>query len=173
MAKFKVLFVASEALPFASTGGLADVIGSLPAALCKKGIDARVVIPYYSSIKKKFKNIEYLCDFNVRLSWRNQYCGIHTAKHNGVTYYFVDNDYYFDRASLYGSFDDGERYAFFSKAVLDMLPRIDFFPDILHTNDWQSALVGIYLKQIYRSESYSYRPMRVVHSIHNTEYQGV
>ena len=173
MAKFKVLFVASEALPFASTGGLADVIGSLPAALCKKGIDARVVIPYYSSIKNKFKNIDYLCDFNVRLSWRNQYCGIHTANHNGVTYYFIDNEYYFNRASLYGSFDDGERYAFFSKAVLDMLPRIDFFPDILHTNDWQSALVGIYLKQIYRNESYSYRPIRVVHSIHNIEYQGV
>lgn len=173
MAKFKVLFVASEALPFASTGGLADVIGSLPAALCKKGIDARVVIPYYSSIKSKFKNIEYLCDYNVKLSWRNQYCGIHTAKHNGVTYYFIDNEYYFNRSSLYGSFDDGERYAFFSKAVLDMLPRVDFFPDILHTNDWQSALVGIYLKQIYRKDNYAYRPIRVVHSIHNIEYQGV
>ncbi len=170
---FKVLFVASEALPFASTGGLADVIGSLPAALCKKGIDARVVIPYYSSIKSKFKNIDYVCDYNVKLSWRNQYCGIHTAKSGGVTYYFIDNEYYFNRTSLYGSFDDGERYAFFSKAVLDMLPRVDFFPDIIHTNDWQSALVGIYLKQIYRQENYSYRPIRVVHSIHNIEYQGV
>ncbi len=170
---FKVLFVASEALPFASTGGLADVIGSLPASLVKKGIDARVVIPYYSSIKSKFKDIEYICDYNVKLSWRNQYCGIHTAKRNGVTFYFVDNEYYFNRTSLYGSFDDGERYAFFSKAVLDMLPRIDFFPDIIHTNDWQAALVGIYLKQIYRTEGYNYRPIRVVHSIHNIEYQGV
>ncbi len=170
---FKVLFVASEALPFASTGGLADVIGSLPAALCKNGIDARVVIPYYSSIKGKFKNIEYMCDYNVKLSWRNQYCGIHTAKHNGVTYYFVDNEYYFNREKLYGSYDDGERYAFFSKAVLDMLPRVDFFPDIIHTNDWQAALVGIYLKQIYRAQNYSYRPIRVVHSIHNIEYQGI
>lgn len=170
---FKVLFVASEALPYASTGGLADVIGSLPAALVNKGVDARVVIPYHGSIKNKFKDISYLCDFNVKLSWRNQYCGIHTAVHNGVTFYFIDNEYYFERPSLYGSFDDGERYAFFSKAVLDMLPRIDFFPDILHTNDWQSALVGIYLKQIYRKENYNYRPIRVIHSIHNIEYQGV
>ena len=134
---FKVLFVASEALPYASTGGLADVLGSLPAALVKKGVDARVVIPYYGSIKTKFKDISYVCDYNVKLSWRNQYCGIHTAVCNGVTFYFVDNEYYFNRPSLYGSFDDGERYAFFSKAVLDMLPRVDFFPDIHHKNYWQ------------------------------------
>ena len=170
---FKVLFVASEALPYASTGGLADVLGSLPAALVKKGVDARVVIPYYGSIKTKFKEISYVCDYNVKLSWRNQYCGIHTAVCNGVTFYFVDNEYYFNRPSLYGSFDDGERYAFFSKAVLDMLPRVDFFPDIIHTNDWQSARVGIYLKQINRKENYNYRPIRVIHSIHNIEYQGV
>lgn len=170
---FKVLFVASEALPFASTGGLADVLGSLPASLVKKGVDARVVIPYYGTIKNKFKDISYVCDYNVKLSWRNQYCGIHTTVCNGVTFYFIDNEYYFNRTSLYGSFDDGERYAFFSKAVLDMLPRVDFFPDIIHTNDWQSALVGIYLKQIYRKENYSYRPIRVIHSIHNIEYQGV
>ena len=170
---FKVLFVASEALPFASTGGLADVIGSLPAALVKKGVDARVVIPFYSSIKQKFNNIEYICDFNVKLAWRNKYCGIHSTVYNGVTFYFVDNEYYFNRPTLYGSYDDGERYAFFSKAVLDMLPKVGFFPDIIHTNDWQSALVGIYLKQIYRKENYNYRPIRVVHSIHNIEYQGV
>ncbi len=170
----KVLFVASEALPFASTGGLADVIGSLPSALVKKGIDARVVIPYYSSFKyKNSVNASYLCDFTVKLGWRNQYCGIFTTVHNGITFYFVDNEYYFNRPALYGSYDDGERYAFFSKAVLDMLPKIDFFPDILHTNDWQSALVGIYLKQIYRFVDYNYRPIRVIHSIHNIEYQGV
>ncbi len=170
----KVLFVASEALPFVSTGGLADVIGSLPSALVKKGIDARVVIPYYSSFKYKSSvNASYLCDFKVKLGWRNQYCGIFTTVHNGITFYFVDNEYYFNRAALYGSYDDGERYAFFSKAVLDMLPKIDFFPDILHTNDWQSALVGIYLKQIYRTIDYNYRPIRVIHSIHNIEYQGV
>jgi len=169
----KILYVASEALPFASTGGLADVIGSLPAALKKQGVDARVVIPFYKSVKDKYPNIDFLCDFKVRLSWRNQYCGIFSTVCNGVTFYFVDNEYYFNRPTLYGNFDDAERYAFFSKAVLDMLPRIDFFPDIIHTNDWQAALVGIYLKQIYRREDYNYRPIRVIHSIHNIEYQGV
>lgn len=170
----KVLFVASEAMPFASTGGLADVIGSLPSALVKNGIDARVIIPYYSSVKKKdLKEISFLFDCKVRLSWRNQYCGVFTAVHNGITFYFIDNEYYFNRASLYGSYDDGERYAFFCKAVLDILPKIDFFPDIIHTNDWQTALVGIYLKQIYRRTDYNYRPIKVVHSIHNIEYQGV
>ena len=174
----KVLFVASEALPFASTGGLADVIGSLPPILKKEGVDARVVIPYYSVFKQKnLPEISFLFDFRVQLSWREQYCGIFTAVHNGVTFYFVDNEYYFKRMALYGSYDDGERYAFFSKAVLDMLPMLEdgegFFPDIIHTNDWQSALVGIYLKQVYRKEDYRYRPIRVVHSIHNIEYQGV
>lgn len=174
MAKdLKILYVASEALPFASTGGLADVIGSLPAALKKQGVDARVVIPFYSAVKAKYPNMDFVCDFTVKLSWRKQYCGIFTTVYNGVTFYFVDNEYYFSRPTLYGNFDDAERYAFFSKAVLDMLPRIDFFPDILHTNDWQSALVGIYLKQIYRKENYNYRPIRVIHSIHNIEYQGV
>ncbi len=170
----KVLFCASEALPFASTGGLADVIGSLPAALVKGGFDARVVMPYYSSFKQKnLPEISYLCDFTVKLAWRNQYCGVFTAVKNGVTFYFIDNDYYFNRPALYGSFDDAERYAFFCKAILDMMPRIDFFPDILHTNDWQTALAGIYLKQIYRHGDTNYRQMRVVHSIHNIEYQGV
>ena len=143
----KVLFVASEALPFASTGGLADVIGSLPPILKKEGVDARVVIPYYSVFKQKnLPEISFLFDFRVQLSWREQYCGIFTAVHNGVTFYFVDNEYYFKRMALYGSYDDGERYAFFSKAVLDMLPLLEdgegFFPDIIHTNDWQSALGG-------------------------------
>lgn len=174
----KVLFVASEALPYASTGGLADVIGSLPSALVKNDVDARVIIPYYSVIKQKnFSDIEFAFDFRVQLAWRDQYCGIFTAVHNGITFYFVDNEYYFRRVSLYGSYDDCERYAFFCKAVMDVLPRLDngegFFPDILHTNDWQAALAGIYLKQVYRKADYRYRPIRVVHSIHNIEYQGV
>ncbi|MBR2460524.1 MAG: glycogen synthase GlgA [Clostridia bacterium] len=174
----KVLFVASEALPFASTGGLADVIGSLPPILKREGVDARVIIPYYSMFKQKnLPEISFMFDFRVQLAWRDQYCGIFTAEHNGVTFYFVDNDYYFKRMSLYGSYDDGERYAFFSKAVLDVLPKLEnnegFFPDIIHTNDWQTALVGIYLKQVYRKVDFRYRPIRVVHSIHNIEYQGV
>ncbi len=170
----KILFCASEALPFASTGGLADVIGSLPAALKKKGVDARVVMPYYGSFKhKNLEEISYVCDFAVKLAWRNQYCGLFTAVKNGVTFYFIDNEYYFNRHTLYGNHDDGERYAFFCKAILDMMPRIDFFPDILHTNDWQTALAGIYLKQVYRHGSNSYRNIKVIHSIHNIEYQGV
>ncbi len=170
----KVLFCASEALPFASTGGLADVIGSLPSALVKSGIDARVVIPYYGSFKQKnLPDISYLCNFNVKLAWRDQYCGVFTTVKNGITFYFIDNDYYFDRSTLYGNYDDAERYAFFCKAVLDLMPRIDFYPDILHTNDWQTALAGIYLKQIYRHGDNGYRAIRVVHSIHNIEYQGV
>lgn len=171
--EMKILYVTSEALPFASTGGLADVMGSLPAALKKQGVDARVVMPFYSSIKAKFKSIDYLCDFRVKLSWRKQYCGIFSTVYNGVTFYFIDNEYYFDRPTLYGNYDDAERYAFFSKAVLDMLPRIDFFPNIIHTNDWQSALVGVYLKQIYLKEDFNYRTIRIIHSIHNIEYQGV
>ncbi len=170
----KVLFVASEAMPFASTGGLADVIGSLPSALVKNGIDARVIIPYHSSVKKKnLPEISFLFDFSVRLSWRNQYCGVFTTVKNGITFYFIDNEYYFNRPALYGSYDDGERYAFFCKAVLDVLPKINFFPDIIHTNDWQAALAGIYLKQVYRRIDYNYRPIKVVHSIHNIEYQGI
>lgn len=177
-APIKVLFVASEALPYASTGGLADVIGSLPSALVKRNVDARVIMPYYSVIKQKeLPEIGFLFDLRVRLAWRDQYCGIFTAVRNGITFYFVDNEYYFRRMSLYGSYDDGERYAFFCKAVLEVLPRLDngegFFPDVLHTNDWQAALAGIYLKQIYRKADYRYRPIRVVHSIHNIEYQGV
>ncbi len=170
----KVLFCSSEALPFASTGGLADVIGSLPSALVKSGIDARVVIPYYGSFKQKnLPDITYLCDFNVKLAWRDQYCGVFTTVKNGITFYFIDNDYYFNRPTLYGNYDDAERYAFFCKAILDIMPRIDFYPDILHTNDWQTALAGIYLKQIYRHGDNGYRSIRVVHSIHNIEYQGV
>ena len=176
--KTKVLFVASEALPYASTGGLADVMGALPASLVKKRVDARVIMPYYSVFKQKsFPEIRFLLECRIKLAWRDQYCGVYTAERNGVTFYFIDNEYYFKRMSLYGSYDDGERYAFFCKAVMEILPKLEngegFFPDILHTNDWQGALAGIYLKQIYRKVDYRYRPIRVVHSIHNIEYQGV
>lgn len=169
----KILFAASEALPFASTGGLADVIGSLPAALVKDGHDVRVALPLYSAISDEWRaKMEFVCAIRVRLSWRNQYCGIFTLKHNGVVFYFLDNEYYFKRISMYGNYDDGERYAFFSRAVLDMLPYIDFFPDILHTHDWQTALAVIYLKQCYRHIE-RYRGIKSVHTIHNIEYQGI
>ncbi|MFA6947972.1 MAG: glycogen/starch synthase, partial [Eubacteriales bacterium] len=122
----KILFAASEALPFASTGGLADVIGSLPAALCKAGLDVRVAMPLYSAIDEKYRSeMEFVCAIRVRLSWRNQYCGIFKTVRSGVTFYFLDNEYYFKRISMYGNYDDGERYAFFCRALLDMLPYID------------------------------------------------
>ncbi len=172
----KLLFVGSEAVPFAATGGLGDVLGSLPAALKAEagdGLDIRVVIPMYTSVSEKYKeSLEKVCEFTVNLSWRQQYCGVYKTEYNNVTYYFIDNEYYFKRQSLYGSFDDGERYAFFCKAVLEMMPRIDFYPDVLHAHDWQSALTVIYLKRKYRYfEEYS--NMKAVYTIHNIEYQGI
>lgn len=169
----KVLFAASEALPFASTGGLADVIGSLPAFLVSRGVDARVIIPLYSSIDAKYREtFEFLGSITVQLSWRKQYCGIFRTVRDGVIYYFIDNEYYFRRMSMYGSFDDGERYAFFSRAILDIMPFIEFYPDILHTNDWQSALAVIYLKRKYYSFD-NYNKIISVHTIHNIDYQGI
>lgn len=168
-----ILFAASEALPFASTGGLGDVAGSLPAALAKLGCDARVVIPLYSSIDEKYRReMHFICAIRVRLSWRNQYCGVFSLVKDGVTYYFLDNEFYFKRVSMYGNYDDGERFAFFCKAILDMMPYIDFFPDILHTNDWHTALAAIYLKRKY-GQIERYSEIRSVHTIHNIEYQGV
>ena len=143
----KILFVASEAIPFASSGGLGEVMSSLPVEISKKENDVAVVIPLYSSIPYEVKKkLNYICNFNVCLGWRNQYCGIFSTDVDGVKYYFIDNEYYFKRNFMYGSFDDAERFAFFSKAVLEMLTHVDFIPDIIHTNDWQSALCGIYLK---------------------------
>jgi len=169
----KILFAASEALPFVSTGGLADVIGSLPAALARQGNDVRVVIPLYSAIDQKWRDeMKFICAVRIKLSWRNQYCGIFSYEYNGVTFYFLDNEYYFKRLSLYGNYDDGERFAFFSKSILDILPYIDFIPDIIHTNDWQTSLVPIYLKQCYNHVG-NYRAIKSIHTIHNIEYQGI
>ena len=172
----KILFVGSEATPFAATGGLGDVLGSLPAALKRargENIDIRVVIPMYGNISDDDRStFEKVCEFTVNLSWRQQYCGVYKCEKNGVIYYFIDNEFYFKRSSMYGSFDDGERYAFFCKAVLEMMPHIGFFPDILHAHDWQSALSVIYLKRKYRYfEEYSH--MKAVYTIHNIEYQGI
>lgn len=171
----KILYVGSEAVPFASTGGLGDVLGSLPAALKRedKDIDVRVVMPMYQSISEKYKEKgKLIAEFTVQLSWRRQYCGVWEYKLGDVIYYFIDNEYYFKRPSLYGSFDDGERYAFFCKAVMDMMPQIGFMPDILHCHDWQSALCVIYLKRKYcYDERYSH--MKAVYTIHNIGYQGI
>lgn len=172
----KILYVASEALPFASTGGLADVLGSLPIAVKSalgKGSDVRVVIPMYPSIKEKYQQeLTLIRETNVRLAWRNQYCGIWSTEREGVTFYFLDNEYYFKRKALYGSFDDGERFAFFGKAVLELISVTGFYPDILHANDWQSAPAVIYLKRKLGLDS-GYSDIKVLYTIHNIDYQGI
>ena len=171
--KKSILFVASEANPFAGTGGLADVIGSLPKALAKNGkYDVRVAIPLYQNVNADFRSqFKFLGNFNVPLAWRNQYCGIFSYKYEGVTFYFIDNEYYFKRVGLYGHGDDGERFAFFSKAVLEMLAFLDYYPDVLHAHDWQSALSVIYLKTLFDGK-YGYDGIKALFTIHNIEYQG-
>ena len=171
--KKSIFFVASEANPFAGTGGLADVIGSLPKALAKNGkYDVRVAIPLYQSVKGDFRSqFKFLGNFNVPLAWRNQYCGVFSYKYEGVTFYFIDNEYYFKRSGLYGHGDDGERFAFFSKAVLEMFAFLDYYPDVLHAHDWQSALSVIYLKTLFANK-YGYDGIKALFIIHNIEYQG-
>ena len=171
--KKSVLFVASEANPFAGTGGLADVIGSLPKALAKsRSYDVRVVIPLYKDFSSLYRDkLRFVGNFNVELSWRNQYCGLFEYKYEGVKFYFLDNEYYFKRDGLYGFYDDGERFAFFSKAALTMLSYLDYYPDIVHAHDWQSALSVIYLKTLYRNAP-GYDKIKTMFTIHNIEYQG-
>lgn len=168
----KILFVASEARPFIASGGLADVAGSLPKALCDSGNECRVVIPLYKNIPQQFREkMEFVRNFNVPLAWRNQYCGVFKMCHQGVVYYFLDNEYYFKRDNLYGYYDDAERFAFFSKASMEMLNYIDYAPDIVHTNDWHTALVPVYLNTFYRSVP-KYHDIKTVFTIHNIQYQG-
>lgn len=169
----KIMFVASEAAPFIATGGLAEVIGSLSKAIAAdERYDVRVIIPLYQDIKKEYrKDFKFIGNIFVPLSWRNQYCGIFEYEANNVKFYFVDNEYYFKRPGCYGYYDDGERFAFFSRSVMEILSFLGFYPDILHCHDWQAALAAIYLKTIYcfRPE---YQFIRAVFTIHNIEYQG-
>jgi len=168
----KILFVASEARPFIASGGLADVAGSLPKALCDLGHECRVVIPLYKNIPQQFREkMEFVRNFNVPLAWRNQYCGVFKIRHQGVVYYFLDNEYYFKRDNLYGYYDDAERFAFFSKAAMEMINYIDFDPDVVHANDWHTALVPVYLNTFYRSIP-KYHEIKTVFTIHNIQYQG-
>ncbi len=171
--KKKILFVASEATPFIQTGGLAEVIGSLSKAVAANGnCDVRVVLPLYSDIKKEYRDkFSYIGNIYVHLAWRNQYCGIFEYVKDGVTFYFIDNEFYFKRPGCYGYFDDGERFAFFSRSVLEIMPVINFYPDVMHCHDWQAALAAIYLKTNYcfRPE---YQYIRALFTIHNIEYQG-
>ncbi|MBE6604606.1 MAG: glycogen synthase GlgA [Ruminococcaceae bacterium] len=168
----KILFVGAEVMPFAATGGLGDVMGSLPAALAREGADVRVIMPLYGQVKAEWRaKMKDEAVFNVDLAWRSLYCGIKSLKKDGVIYYFIDNEYYFKRDALYGSFDDGERFAYFSKAVLESLSQLDFYPDVLHAHDWQAALSVVYLNTLYRTRA-GYESIRSVFTIHNIEYQG-
>ena len=146
----KVLYATSEALPFAASGGLADVAGSLPKALRTRLIGCRVVLPLYESVPQHLRDsMTFLTSLSVPVAWRRQYCGVFEAKYNGVIYYLLDNQYYFKRPGLYGHYDDAERFAFLARAVLEMLPFIDFHPDIIHANDWQTALIPVYYHLFY------------------------
>lgn len=167
----KVLFCTSEALPFIATGGLGDVSGSLPQALRTRLIGCRVALPLYEEIPQELKdNMRFVTSLSVPVAWRRQYCGVFEAHLNGVIYYLLDNQYYFKRSGIYGHYDDAERFAFFSRAVLEMLPYLDFRPDIIHCNDWQTALVPVYLHLFYSGGWHA--GIKTLLTIHNIQYQG-
>ena len=168
----KILFASSEVAPFIKTGGLADVAGSLPPALAAAGHEVKVILPLYEGIGENWRSqMTFLKYFNVTLAWRQVYCGIFEIVQNDVTYWFVDNEYYFKRWQLYGHFDDCERYAYFSRAVLEACGHLNFSPDVVHCNDWQTALVPIYLLE-ERSRTPQLANTKSVYTIHNIEYQG-
>lgn len=168
----KVLFVASEAMPFAKTGGLGDVVGSLPKELNKQGVDARVILPKYGSIPSELSGkMNLIATLTVPVGWRSQYCGLYELEHQGITWYFVDNEYYFKRDGLYGYFDEAERFAYFCRAVLMVLPQLGFKPDILHCHDWQTGPLAAMLKHQY-CDIDEYAGIKTVYTIHNLMYQG-
>ncbi|MGE1063421.1 glycogen synthase GlgA [Megasphaera paucivorans] len=169
----KVLFVASEAVPFVKTGGLADVMGALPNVLASKGMDVRLVIPKYSQIPDSYNDeMQEVYHGVVNLAWRQLYYGVEKIEKSGMTVYFIDNEQYFKRDRLYGFDDDAERFAYYSRAVLAMLPKIGFQPDIIHCNDWHTGLIGVFLKEDFYRDSY-YKNIKVVYTIHNLKYQGI
>ena len=159
-------------MPFAASGGLADVAGSLPKALRARLVGCRVVLPLYESVPQELREkMTFLGSLTVPVAWRRQYCGVFEAKIGGVIYYLLDNQYYFKRPGLYGHYDDAERFAFFSRAALEMLPLIHFKPDIIHANDWQAALAPVYYSLFYAGRP-GYENIRTVYTIHNIQYQG-
>lgn len=173
MSEMKILFAASEAVPFAKTGGLADVAGTLPRELVKLGVDVRLIMPKYKGIPQSFVDrMEYIGYVYVDLSWRHQYCAVLKLEHEGVTAYFLDNEYYFNRDGLYGHYDEAEQFAFFSKALLKVLPLIDFKPDIIHCNDWQTGVASVFLRAHFGHDEF-YKNIKTVYTIHNLKYQGV
>ena len=168
----KILYATSEAVPFCKTGGLADVAGSLPAALAASGAEVAVVLPLYQKVRERYGHeLTFLCYDYVDLAWRHSYCGLFSLERDGATWYFLDNEQYFNRPDLYGYMDDGERFGFFSRAIVRMLDHMKFWPEVIHCNDWQTALVPVYLKDDgVRVDRY--RSIRTVLTIHNIEYQG-
>ena len=170
----KILFAASECVPFIKTGGLADVVGALAPVLARKGHDVRVILPKYGMMAEEYRQqLRHVTDFYVKLGWRHQYCGIEALERQGVTFYFVDNEYYFKRNYIYGlGGDEYERFGFFCRAVLDALPRLDFQPDVIHAHDWQSGMVPALLRIQYDQADF-YHNIRTVFTIHNLQYQGV
>lgn len=169
----KILFAASEAVPFIKTGGLADVTGSLPKYFDRSRYDVRVIIPKYLCMDENLKSqLKFRCHFYVHLNWRRQYVGIFEAKQDGITYYFVDNEFYFAGDKPYNElYQDIEKFAFFSKAVIEALPYLDFCPDIIHCHDWQTGLIPVFLRTLYGDERY-YSGIKTVFSIHNLQFQG-
>jgi len=166
----KILFVSSEAHPFAKSGGLGDVAYSLPKALVKT-TDIRVIMPKYTNIHDRYRSgMKLVSKFTTSVSWREKYVGLYKMKYDDIPFYFIDNEGYFNRPNAYGYFDDGERFSYFSRAVIDSIEHMDFIPDIIHCNDWQSALVPVFLKAFYGEK---YKDIKVVYTIHNLKFQGV
>lgn len=169
----KVLFAAAEETPFVKTGGLADVIGALPAQLKKSDCDVKVILPLYREIPPELKEkMSYIDGLVVPLAWRRQFTGLKKLIHNGIEHYFIENEYYFDRKGIYGYPDDGERFAFFCRAVLESLPFLNFKPDIIHLHDWHTALISTFLKADYQKKLF-YKDIKTVFTIHNLQYQGI
>ncbi len=168
----KILMCSSEAAPFAKTGGLGDVLGALPQALAKLGNDVRVVLPKYGCIPEEYKSeMEFLFFIYVPLGWRRKYCGVFQLKKDGVTYYFLDNEYYFGDVYLY-KWNDLERFAFYDKACLEILPKLDFKPDVIHAHDWQAGMVPVLLNAYYVRDVF-YQGIKTMFTIHNLRYQGI
>ena len=168
----KILFCTSEAFPFVKTGGLADIAHSLPKALKAKGHDVRIILPKYSAIAPEFASkLKFIGSFTVKMGWRNQYAGVFHYSYDNIPYYFIDNEYYFKRDKFYGYFDDGERFSFFSRAILESIGLLDFKPDIIHTNDWHTGPVSALLQQYKEKKKYS--DIKTVYTIHNLKYQGI
>lgn len=174
MANPTILFAASECVPFIKTGGLADVVGSLPVSLSRLGVDARVILPKYRIMDSYWKEkLEHVCSFTVLFGWETLFCGVERIADNGVTYYFIDNEAFFSPEAIYGDgMAEARRFAFFDRAILEAMARIDFFPDVLCCNDWQTGLTPVLLKTQYQADP-RYRAVKTVFCVHNLQYQGI